>query len=519
VEEERIVAVILMSTDQKSDPPSRQQIAAILVSCASRARAWIPILAEDLRNQLGVAAPLVTMTNMGLAQTTSLPERIERRIINSTKDFGRFVDISSLPLDSLSYHPDVIIDTTGQADPRAFTVPILRWMLNGNNAEDAVVCALWSDKPPQLGLQLITPRGSKTLSASRIFVPDREMTTRALDSIFRRLVPLLVDAIAHILGSRPLPTLTEEIDSQIAAASGKDVLRQTVHGYLPKIARQFLKPLLRRNDWCIGYRRREPEDFPIDLDLRPETFTLLSSPPSRFYADPFLFEKDETTFLFFEDYDYAVGTAHISYVTLGTHEASAPTLALERPYHLSYPYVFAHDRRILMIPETAYNRTIELYEAKSFPNEWRLCSVLATNILALDATVCWREGRWWMFATVMLEHDNSSSDTLSIFWADAVEGPWHRHHLNPVKYDVRSSRPAGTLIESEGRLLRPAQDCSKGYGSALTWCEVVALSETSFAERLIARQACPAGSRYCGLHTYNRTATFEVADFARTNRR
>ena len=289
---------------------------------------------------------------------------------------------------------------------------------------------------------------------------------------------------------------------------------------MPKIARQFVKPFMRLNDWSIGYRRlKETAHFPYDLDLRPETFTPVPSPLSHFYADPFLFEKDGTTFLFFEDYDYATGRGQISYVTLGAHGASPPALALKRPYHLSYPYVFAHDGRILMIPETAYNRTIELYEAKAFPQGWRLCSVLVSNIVALDVTVYQTDKRWWMFGTVIEPNDTGSGDTVSVFWADALEGPWQPHLMNPVKYDVVASRPAGALIESGGRLLRPTQDCSKGFGSALTWCEVMKLTETDFAERLIALQACPAGSGYRGLHTYNRTALLETVDLARSRLR
>ena len=447
----------------------------------------------------------------------SLPERLERYVIRSANDFGRLVDVSTLPLGALSRPPSIIIDTTGQTDPRAFILPVLRFLLNGQRVETGIVRALWGNNAPQLGIQVTTPQKSQTLSAVRIAIPDSEITTAALDAVFRRLVPLLVDATAYILKNRPLPAPSEEIACEPVVGTRCDIFRQTIHGYLPKIARQFLKPFVRRYDWCIGYRRRrQPRDFPHDLDLRPETFTLLASPPSRFYADPFLFEHDGATFLFFEDYDYDTGKAHISYVILGAHGSSTPALALERPYHLSYPYVFGDDGRILMIPETAYNRTIELYEAKSFPERWSLRSVLMTDIVALDATVYREAGRWWMFATVMLEHDSSSSDTVSLFWADTIEGPWHPHPMNPVKYDVTASRPAGTLIRSDGRLLRPTQDCSKGYGSALSWCEVVELSETSFAERLVARQACPAASRYYGLHTYNRAASYETVDFART---
>jgi hypothetical protein len=204
-------------------------------------------------------------------------------------------------------------------------------------------------------------------------------------------------------------------------------------------------------------------------------------------------------------------------VTLGAHGASPPALALKRPYHLSYPYVFAHDGRVLMIPETANNRTIELYEAKAFPQSWSLCSVLASNVIACDVTQ--RDKRWWMFGTVIEPDDTSSGDTVSVLWADALEGPWYPHPMNPVKYDAAASRPAGALIESDGRLLRPTQDCSKGYGSALTWCDVMELTEADFAERLIARQACPAASGYHGLHTYNRTASFETVGFARSRLR
>jgi hypothetical protein len=41
---------------------------------------------------------------------------------------------------------------------------------------------------------------------------------------------------------------------------------------------------------------------------------------------------------------------------------------LERPYHLSYPYVFFVGDDAFMLPETAANGAIELYRAVSFPD-------------------------------------------------------------------------------------------------------------------------------------------------------
>jgi hypothetical protein len=495
------------------------EIVAVLVPNATHARAWIPVLAETLVDRLGVATYLVTTGSAKKSQTMTAPEHLERCIFTSSRDFGRMIDVTTFALESLSPRPTIIIDVTGQLDPSAAYVPVLSPVLNGHMPEVSIVSALWSRQPPQLGVRLAKGQGSEMLHAAFIAIPDREMTRCALDVIFRRLVALLLEAMAHLLRGKPLPALPTEISEVPAPLAGGDMWKQTIHGYLPKAGRQFVKRFIRRGDWCIGYRHRtEPARIPEKLDLRPEAFTLLPSPPSCFYADPFLFEEDGDIFLFFEDYDYATGRAHISYVTLGPNGPSEPAVALVRPYHLSYPFVFAHDGRILMIPETSGNRSVELYEATAFPSAWRLYAVLIPNINASDVTVCQWDGRWWMFAAVV-DHDSSGWDAVSVFWADMLEGPWHPHPMNPVKNDVTSARPAGALIQADGRLLRPAQDCSNGYGSALTWCEVVELTETGFTERVIARQTCPVGSGYYGLHTYNRITSFETVDFKRSRRR
>lgn len=497
-------------------PPVAHNV-AILVPSTTRARAWIPVLAEALRNKLGVEATIVT-AGRARKEMPTVSERLERLALKSPKGFGRFVDVSTVTLESLSPRPALLIDTTGLYDSKTVGAPVLTPVLNGHRPEASIVSVLWNRQPPQLGVRLTTGQESKMLRAARIAVPDRDLTTRALDVIFRRLVALLTEATAHLLNGKPLPTLPDGIEEQRAPPAGSGLWKQAVNGYLPKAGRQFIKPFMRREDWCLGYRRRmEPARFPDKLDLRPETFTLLPSPPSRCYADPFLFEKDGKTFLFFEEHDYTTGKAHICFVTLGAGGASKPVVALKRPYHLSYPFIFEHEGRVLMIPETSGNRTIELYEATTFPQAWSLRSVLVPHIDAADATVCQKDGRWWMFATVVA-HGGSSWDSVSIFWADMLEGPWHSHAMNPVKYDVTSARPAGALIEHEGRL-RPVQDCSNGYGSALAWCEIVKLIEADFAERVVARQSCPAGSGYYGLHTYNRSTWFETVDFKRSRRR
>jgi hypothetical protein len=91
---------------------------------------------------------------------------------------------------------------------------------------------------------------------------------------------------------------------------------------------------------------------------------------------------------------------------------------------------------------------------------------------------------------------------LHAWHADDLGGPWHPHTLNPLKTDVRSSRPAGTPFRYDGQLYRPAQDCSERYGGGIALNRVRQLSPTEFAETTARYLAPERGSPYPhGLHT------------------
>jgi hypothetical protein len=229
-----------------------------------------------------------------------------------------------------------------------------------------------------------------------------------------------------------------------------------------------------------------------------------------------LLRHNGTTAIFFEDFDYRIDRAKISCAVLDDDGiCGTPVEALVRPYHLSYPFVLTVDGTALMVPETSANRTVELYEAVSFPDMWRLRSVLLADIDASDATFHFDPDQqlWWMFASVC-EFDTAAWDTLSLFYAKSIDGPWQAHPANPVKLDSRSSRSAGPLVRRGGRLLRPAQDCSRGYGGAIAWCEIEELTPDRFRETVVGRSQ--PHRRYRGLHTYSQAGGFEVVDFART---
>ena len=121
-----------------------------------------------------------------------------------------------------------------------------------------------------------------------------------------------------------------------------------------------------------------------------------------------------------------------------------PYPVLERPYHLSYPFVFEHDGNTYMLPETAANGTIELYECEEFPHRWVLKKTMMEGVYAVDSTLHFHEGRWWLFTNIRDNEGASSDDELFLFFADSpLAENWTPHPLNPIVSDASCARPAG----------------------------------------------------------------------------
>ena len=95
----------------------------------------------------------------------------------------------------------------------------------------------------------------------------------------------------------------------------------------------------------------------------------------------------------------------------------------------------------------------------------------------------------------------------------ASRRPWEAHFLNPVKTDIRSSRPAGTPFSHEGELYRPAQDGSSSYGGSVTITRVDELTPERFREVAVATISPSPSDRYKdGIHTISAAGSRTVVD-------
>lgn len=200
-----------------------------------------------------------------------------------------------------------------------------------------------------------------------------------------------------------------------------------------------------------------------------------------FVADPFLIRDQETWYLFHEVWDHDEGQGDIGVATSADGRSwSYEGIVLDEPHHLSYPQVLAWEGSFWMVPESRKSGAIRLYRADALPGPWTPVATLLEGGPMTDPTVFRHEGRWWMLAA------DESSDALHLFLADELEGPWREHPASPVlEGDPRGARPAGRVVEHEGRLLRFAQDRTPEYGSRVWAFEIFELTPDAYRERLL----------------------------------
>jgi hypothetical protein len=343
------------------------------------------------------------------------------------------------------------------------------------------------------------------LSASE----DRNILSTGLDNVFCRAASLILRYIGELppqSGDAPTPPPRKNISRR---GSELAFLATSVAA---KASSLISKLSGRGNDWSIAWRRtngRTLAEEPIGATL---TFNRHPNNPGSYFADPFLFSRDGRLYLFVEEFLWASNKGVISLIPIGGNGTLGPSrVVLERPYHLSYPFVFERAGEIYMIPETGAAGRVELYRADRFPDTWSLQAVLIDNLAACDATLYERDGRLWLFMSTF-EWQSSSWDTLEIYSADGLQGPWAPMPNNPVLIDPTGARPAGHMFENAGALLRPAQDCARIYGGKLALCRVDELSNESFRQTIVSLLAPAPGSELSGVHTYNVAAGFEVVD-------
>lgn len=271
------------------------------------------------------------------------------------------------------------------------------------------------------------------------------------------------------------------------------ILASKVNRRLRQLARGLFFPLLgqagwRRirgwQKWSIGiYVGTSPFDFhpPENVNNPVLTCEAVSDVPADFVADPFMLKVNHTWYMFFEVMNRQTDRGEIGLaISENGMTWTYQQIVLVEPFHLSYPYVFEWMNDCYMIPETSAVDSVRLYKASQFPLEWSYVGTLVSGLRFADSSVVHHAGKWWLFTETSRQ---MKFDTLRLYHADDLTGPWCEHPKSPIiEGNPSFARPAGRIVASRNRLIRYAQDCDPVYGTKVRACEIHELTTGSYRE-------------------------------------
>ena len=244
-------------------------------------------------------------------------------------------------------------------------------------------------------------------------------------------------------------------------------------------------PFVERHiEWSIGiYTGASPLLLGPSSAANPViTAADVTDAPASSVADPFMVRNADGWFMFFEAAQGETGQGDIALAT--SDDALGWTyqrIVLDEPFHLSYPFVFEWEGDYYMVPESQQAFSLRLYRAVEFPHRWEFVATLMTGMF-VDPTVVRHNGTWFLFASTKPYRD----ETLSLYYADDLTGPWTEHPQSPIiEDDARVARPAGRFVNDNGRLLRLAQDSYYAYGRQVWAFEITQLDKMSYSERRV----------------------------------
>ena len=259
--------------------------------------------------------------------------------------------------------------------------------------------------------------------------------------------------------------------------------------------------------WNSGVVSGTPAQITSESELPPVEWC--EAGRQRFFADPFGAIIDGVPNVYCEEIDPLTCRGVIVRLDVVDGKLVPAERVLDESYHLSYPYVFEHDKVWYAIPESGENGEVALYRLEKSGREWRKQAVLIRELRAVDSTVFIHAGKFWLLCGL---NDEGPNHNLHVYFADALTGPWRPHPRNPVKIDIRSSRPAGAPFTIDGQLHRPAQDCTRNYGRRLTIQRVTTIDERQYEEVTIAVIEPPRGMYARGMHTLSPIGASTLVD-------
>ncbi|MEQ1717718.1 MAG: hypothetical protein ABL907_17360, partial [Hyphomicrobium sp.] len=332
---------------------------------------------------------------------------------------------------------DLMLDLSSASRVKTHPGRVLRPLYDGSYKDYALFHALLEAHAPMLAVSdSLTRDHVWGIGLPAIETPWRPAHT--FDAVASRLIEGLVRIVRRIaMGALP----TDDPSEQTSFA-GRSSIFSAATAFAGKRGRRKFARLAGRLSgnspkWHVAWRRIDSTAQPAAGPLALKDYKVLDDDGQRYFADPFVFAQEGRTHVFVEELPDATGRGHLAHFELSADgRASAVTPVLEMPFHLSYPFVFAHDGQIWMLPESSSAGGLDLYRATRFPDRWEKVARLIEGRVH-DATIFQHQGeyqvqhqgqdqgqhqgKWWIAAgSETLQ--SSSWDALSLYSASTLMG-------------------------------------------------------------------------------------------------
>ena len=477
-----------------------------------RLAAWAAWVLRAIAEHRDLALALVIIAPAPRAarpRLFALYEWLDRRLFRREPDASEVVDCSPL-LEGIPRQgaADVIVRLGGgdPADALVAATPYGVWSLRWGRGAPSLFWELSARAPvADCVLEMRTAAGTVEVarSAYRLDVISLE---RNRNAGYWKGARLLLRRLEDLAARRWEPPGAEAVPRRDVMPGDADTMRH-VAAVTGRVARRKLHDAVCQHQWFVGVRRRTGDRLPHE---DPSPWRSVLPPPDRSYADPFVLRHGTDTLVFLEELLHRTGRGRLAVGRLegdGELRSVAPILPCD--HHTSYPYVFRHEGKLFLIPESGATRRVVLFAAVELPDRWEPVAALLDGVEAVDATVHAHDGMLWMWLTV--------GDETFLYFSDRLEAGWTPHPCNPVVADVRAARSAGRPFVHRGRLIRPAQNGAERYGGRVVFNEVAVLTPDAYRERPCGSLGPDwAGGANLAAHTYTFDAEWEATDGLRT---
>ncbi len=256
--------------------------------------------------------------------------------------------------------------------------------------------------------------------------------------------------------------------------------------------------------WNVGIAKNTFNSV-FDIQIEKLDFKWLSiNDLSILFADPFIYKKNDSYYIFYEKYNYFNDYGVIALTILNNNfDVIYESDLLDTQNHLSYPFIFNHNDELFILPESSKGNdgSQYIYQFNFSNNTLHNKKLLIEYNRLLDGTLLFHDNKYWLFST---KRGKKSNSDLLIHYSKTFDFGYISHSSNPVKVDNVGTRPAGNFIIENGVIYRPAQNNGFYYGKSITLNKIEILNESQFKETPVRKFVSSKLKKYnFGIHTIN----------------